>query len=145
MPRANIIVTHHHRIVSWSLNHKTYCLIRCRSSSVLIVMTASFSFFLRWILPLLVHRYFRELALTGCWTCCWMICEPAWTGCWMIPIQIAFFFLKHDMQNCCFVTLTCYTEFLLSHFNINDMWCFKPVCCFQCCFVLVYRLALLCS
>jgi len=59
MPRANIIVTHHHRIVSWSLNHKTYYLIRCRSYSVWIVMTASFSFFLRWILPLLVHRYFQ--------------------------------------------------------------------------------------
>jgi len=59
MPRGNIIITHHHRIVSWSLNHKTYYLIRCRSSSVWIVMTASFSFFLRWILPLLVHRYFH--------------------------------------------------------------------------------------
>jgi len=59
MPRANIIVTHHHRIVSSSLNHKTYYLIRCRSSSVWIVMTASFSFFLRWILPWLAHRYFQ--------------------------------------------------------------------------------------
>jgi len=29
------------------------------------------------------------------------------TGCWTIPSQIAFVFLKHDMQNCCFVTLTC--------------------------------------
>jgi len=36
-----------------------YYLIRCRSSSVWIVMTAYFSFFLRWILPLLVHRYFQ--------------------------------------------------------------------------------------
>jgi len=32
--------------------------------------------------------------------------EPALAGCWMIPGQIAFFFLKYDMQNCRFVTLT---------------------------------------
>jgi len=31
--------------------------------------------------------------------------EPALTDCWMIPGQTAFFFFKHDMQNCCFVTL----------------------------------------
>jgi len=30
--------------------------------------------------------------------------EPALAGGLMIPGQIAFFFLKHDMQNCCFVT-----------------------------------------
>jgi len=50
--------------------------------------------------------------------------EPAsaLTGCWMIPGQIAFLFLKHDVQNCCFVTLTCWTEFLVSHFNINDIF-----------------------
>jgi len=46
--------------------------------------------------------------------------EPALTGCWMILGQIAFFFLKHDMQNCCFVTMTCYIEFLVGYFNIND-------------------------
>jgi len=39
----------------------------------------------------------------------------------MIPGQIAFFFLKHDMQNCCLVTLTCWTEFSVSHVNINDI------------------------
>jgi len=32
--------------------------------------------------------------------------EAAFTGCWMIPGQFTFLFLKHDMQNCCFVTLT---------------------------------------
>jgi len=32
--------------------------------------------------------------------------EPALTGFWMIPGQRAFFFLKHDIQNCCLVTLT---------------------------------------
>jgi len=39
-----------------------------------------------------------------------------------IPGQITFFFLKHDMQNCCLVTLTCWTEFLVSHFNLNDIF-----------------------
>jgi len=28
----------------------------------------------------------------------------ALTGYWMIPGQIAFFCLKNDIQNCCFVT-----------------------------------------
>jgi len=35
------------------------------------------------------------------------------------PIRSDSFF-KHDMQDCWFVTLTCWTEFLISHFNIND-------------------------
>ena len=48
--------------------------------------------------------------------------EPALTGCWMIPGQIAFLFLKHNMQNCCFVTSTYWTEFLVSHFNINEIF-----------------------
>jgi len=43
-------------------------------------------------------------------------------GCWVISGQKTALFLKHDMQNCCFVTLTYQTQFVVSHFNINDIF-----------------------
>jgi len=58
--------------------------------------------------------------------------EPALTGGWMIPGQLTFLFLKHDMQNCCFVTLTYQIQFLVSHFNINDILN-QCMYCFECC------------
>jgi len=69
--------------------------------------------------------------------------EAALTVCWMIPGQLTFLFLKHDMQNCCFVTLTHQLQFLVSHFNINEI--FQASVCIVLNAVLVCRLALLCS
>ena len=67
-----------------------------------------------------------------------------WRYVTIIPGKIAFFFLKHDMQNCCLVTLTCWTEFLVSLVNTSDIF-YTSVLFWMLFSVLVYRLALLCS
>jgi len=49
------------------------------------------------------------------------------------------------MENCCFVTLTCWTEFLVSYFNINDIFYASVLFRMLFCFGFVTSIATVCS